>query len=138
MNTTPRKLNGKSILVVDDQPAILSSIAAMLEIHGCATHQCSNGTEALEQMEKLDSKIDCIVLDYSLPGMNGLQFLQAIRGQGYSVPVIMCSGLPLKRDANKTASWPNEILSKPFQLQILLDKISVVCEEWSNGLSAAE
>ena len=122
-------LNEKCVLVVDDEPTVLMSVAMMLESRGYKVHQAESGTIAIGKLDDIVAELDCIILDYTMPSLNGLQVLEKIRESGIDTPVIMCSGLPLNRNDNRYSWWPNEILSKPFQLNDLFKKIDQVTEQ---------
>ena len=118
----------KKILVVDDEPTVLKSVSLILESKGCSVEQSRSGLEAITLLENDPDLFDCIVLDYSMPKMNGLTALQKIRELGTSTPVILCSGLSFAHDeSEKHKHWPQEILTKPFQLNQLIESISRAC-----------
>ena len=129
-------LTDKRVLVVDDEPSVLMSVSMMLESRGCKVYQADSGTAALNQLGEISGELDCIILDYTMPKLNGLQVLEKIRESGIETPVIMCSGLPLSKDENNCPAWPNEILSKPFQMNDLYRKINQVNNESSSNQSS--
>jgi nitrogen-specific signal transduction histidine kinase len=125
------QLADKCILVIDDEPTVLMSIAMMLESRGCKVYQAESGADALEQLPSISTELDCIILDYTMPKMNGLQVLEQFRESEITVPVIMCSGLPMNQIEHDGESWPDDILNKPFQMQELCEKISTLCKSKS-------
>ena len=100
------------------------SVSMMLESRGCTVHQAESGPVALEKLPEIANELDCIILDYTMPKLNGLQVLEQIRESDIDVPVIMCSGLPLSKESNPNSAWPEDILSKPFQMTDLYRKIN--------------
>ena len=117
------ELLNKSVMVVDDEPSVLMSVAMMLESRGCEVHQANSGMEALEKLPSIAATLDCIILDFTMPKLNGLQVLQKIRETNVMVPAIICSGLPLDQPTDDCSARPEYVLTKPFRLQDLSDKI---------------
>ena len=67
------------VAFVDDDDDLRAMVALSLRLsHGCTTHTCASGTQALRELP--DFQPDVIVLDYMMPAMNGLQTLDALAG----------------------------------------------------------
>ena len=62
--------------VVDDDPAVRDALRFSLELQGLTAHTCSSGEGLLAHRALAES--DCIVLDYKMPGMNGLDVLEEL------------------------------------------------------------
>jgi two-component system response regulator (stage 0 sporulation protein F) len=88
----------KKILLVDDEEAMLSFIGKRIEQWGYEVIKAASGKEALEILEK--NSPDIVVLDYLMPGMDGIATLMEIRKINTKIPVIMFTahpeGIPLK------------------------------------------
>jgi signal transduction histidine kinase/ActR/RegA family two-component response regulator len=113
------------VMVVDDDPLILSSTAAMLEDLGHIVIEASSATSALEIL-RADAKVDVIVTDHAMPGMTGIQLTGIVRQQWPWMPVILASGyadLPEAEDA------PPQRLAKPFNQSELARCIGMALEE---------
>ncbi|MFQ5988450.1 MAG: sigma-54-dependent transcriptional regulator [Candidatus Methylomirabilales bacterium] len=80
----------EDILVVDDEPNILKVIEGILTDEGYAVRTAHNGEEALAEVQR--SSPDLVILDIWLPGMDGLQALDMLKGMVPETPVIMISG----------------------------------------------
>jgi EAL domain-containing protein (putative c-di-GMP-specific phosphodiesterase class I) len=80
------------ILLVDDDPAILRAYQKLLVGRGCDVDTAANGRIALTLMESVT--FDVIVTDISMPEMDGLEFLRAVRRRDLDVPVILTTGQP--------------------------------------------
>ncbi|MFQ5658759.1 MAG: sigma-54-dependent transcriptional regulator, partial [Candidatus Methylomirabilales bacterium] len=80
----------ESILVVDDEPNILKVIEDILTDEGYEVRTAHSGEDALAEVQR--SSPDLVILDIWLPGMDGLQALDTLKGMAPEVPVIMISG----------------------------------------------
>jgi two-component system response regulator YesN len=80
--------------VVDDERDILDSLTSLLEaaVDGVRVRVASSGQEALEILER--EPVDLILTDYRMPGMNGLELLQAARRTHPGVPRILMTAFP--------------------------------------------
>jgi nitrogen-specific signal transduction histidine kinase/CheY-like chemotaxis protein len=113
------------ILVVDDDPLILSSTAALLEDLGHSVVEASSAISALNIL-RADTKVDVIVTDHAMPQMTGLALAGIIREQWPWIPIILASGyaeLPVADDI----SLPR--LAKPYRQSELASCIGNVLEE---------
>jgi DNA-binding response OmpR family regulator len=86
------------ILVVDDEPAIVTVVRERLEREGFAVRAVASGEEALAHMDA--DPADLVVLDVMLPGIDGFEVLRRLRGAGHTVPVIVLTA----RDEDTTKS----------------------------------
>lgn len=80
-----------SVLVVDDDLLVLDSIAAMLDDLGHAVIEARSGEEAVRLLPRMP-KIDIVVTDYAMPGMNGLQLAEVVAAERPGTPVLLCTG----------------------------------------------
>jgi two-component system, LuxR family, response regulator FixJ len=114
-----------TILVVEDDAAVRNSMKFSLEAEG---YQVRDYSEARDVLEAPDlSEIDCLVVDYRLEGMNGLELVRQMRARGIRAPVIMITTLPsldLRRDAS--AAGIHIIVEKPLLGNTLADQIQSV------------
>lgn len=119
----------KRILIVDDEPPVLEVLSEFFRQfahgHGYAVETASNGTEAF--MAVLRARPDLILLDMSMPGMGGIEFLKAIRQLDKNLPVIMVTA---NEDARKAAETLNAgvfaYVPKPFEFRQLDHLVSLV------------
>jgi two-component system, LuxR family, response regulator FixJ len=110
------------ILVVDDDPDVLKALKFSLELEGFAVHTCASGKELLNH-GSLEA-CDCIVLDYKMPGMNGLEVLDRLAVAHIKAPVIFITG-PLTNDLKRRAigSGARMVLEKPLLDKSLVQRI---------------
>lgn len=117
----------RKIMLVDDNEAVLSSMAKMLRATGAETFEATSGEQAIDEMRRGNGVYDCIILDYSMPRMNGLETLQRIRALNDDTPVVMCSGFTLEIEGNADVQYQPELtLLKPCRLDQLLDAIDSI------------
>ena len=112
------------ILVLENDAAVRNSMKFSLQAEGYQVRAYSKARDVLEAPDL--SEIDCLVVDYRLEGMNGLELVRQMRARGIRAPVIMITTLPsldLHRDAS-AAGIP--IVEKPLLGNTLADQIRSV------------
>ncbi len=82
------------VLIVDDEPDQLASLAKILQVKGHQVATAPNGREALTQV--MDDPPDVVVLDILMPEMDGPSFLEVVRSylRLQSLPVVILTGVP--------------------------------------------
>lgn len=81
-----------TILVVDDDETVRAMARIYLEKMGFAVVTAADGVEALRLMQESDTEVDAIVLDLTMPHMDGIEAFKELRRMGVTVPVILSSG----------------------------------------------
>jgi len=110
-------LTSGNILICDDEPAIRKTLAEILEDEGYGVEDVATGEALLDHLHRSDSRIDAILLDVWLPGMDGVETLEKIRGLGYRTPVIVISGhATLDAAVQATRLGAFDFLEKPLNL----------------------
>ena len=113
-----------SILVVDDEPVIMESLAYSLRREGYEVTVSPNGIEALELFDKIHP--DLVVLDIMLPGIDGLEVCRRLRARS-SVPIIMLTARGDEVDRILGLEiGADDYLPKPFSFRELLARIHSV------------
>lgn len=69
----------KTVFLVDDSATILLSVGSILAKAGFAVEKASNGDEALQKFRS-GIRVDLLVTDLNMPGMNGIELIRAVRG----------------------------------------------------------
>ena len=111
-----------TVFIVDDDPLIRASIAGLLKSAGLRS-AVFEGPQQFLDSPRPDAP-SCLVLDVNLPGINGLDFQQALADAGLAIPIIFITGhgdIPMTVRAMKSGAV--EFLTKPFGDQALLDAI---------------
>jgi CheY-like chemotaxis protein len=114
--------SGKTILIVEDDKDILSTLSSILESEGYRIEGAENGKEALEVLKK-DEFPNLIMLDMKMPVMDGWHFAAEYNAlYGHRAPVVVMTAAP---DAKKRASEVNAEgwIGKPFKLEELLSTV---------------
>ncbi|MDQ6994906.1 MAG: response regulator [Mariprofundaceae bacterium] len=115
--TKPR--NGEAlILVVDDEETLREMTGLMLEDLGYDVLYAANGEEAVHLYEKEQQHIDLILLDMTMPKMNGQTCLAKIQAICHDVPVLLMSGY-----SETEFQHLGDFLGKPFSLEDLKQKV---------------
>jgi CheY-like chemotaxis protein len=114
-------MHDASILVIDDDPAILDTVSEILEFEGYPVLRAANGAEGLRCVEQ--SRPALILLDMRMPLLDGWGFARALQERGVAVPIVVMTAA---QDARR---WALEIgatahLPKPFDLSDLLDTVA--------------
>ncbi|MBI4979201.1 MAG: response regulator [Spirochaetes bacterium] len=105
---------GKSILVVDDEPAIRESIAEYLEYIGAKPAMAGNGVRAVEMLSQ--QIYDALILDLNMPELNGIGVIEKIVPRCPEMPIIVLSGVGIVDkavEAIRKGAW--DFLSKPIE-----------------------
>src|SRR6266436_4192591 len=111
-----------TVFVVDDDPAVRASIQGLLKSASLRSESFGTAEEFLRR--KRPDGPSCLVLDVSLPGVNGLDFQRQLGDAGIQIPIIFITGhgdIPMTVKAMKSGAL--EFLTKPFQDQALLEAI---------------
>ena len=103
------------ILLVDDDLGLVELLKEGLEDLSFEVMTASNGLEALEVMK--EGKIDCLVTDITMPGMNGVELVRNIREKNQHLPVFFITGyMDYPRDV-LNAFHPQAVIFKPFDIE---------------------
>jgi two-component system chemotaxis response regulator CheY len=115
-------------LVIDDSRVVRTIIGSILRELGMDVIEAADGKEALGCMQK-NPDVNLVLVDWNMPVMNGLEFIQAVRAERANdgVRIMMVT---TETDAAQVtralAAGANEYLMKPFSKEILVAKISML------------
>jgi HAMP domain-containing protein/signal transduction histidine kinase/DNA-binding response OmpR family regulator len=115
-------LEGKKVLIVDDDMRNIFALAAVLEEHGMEITSADNGREALDILNKR-SDLDVVLMDIMMPEMDGIATMKAARklSAGQKLPIIAVTAKAMKGDRERCiAAGASDYLSKPIDTAHLL------------------
>lgn len=106
-------LEGKKILIVEDEPVFRSLLDSYLSSLGASTFLALDGLDALEKM--LAVTLDLVICDLEMPRMNGLKFIEHIRNEGNQTPILVVSATEYMSDiARALRLGVQDVLLKPI------------------------
>lgn len=102
-----------AVYVVDDDAGVLGSLRFLLETDGFNVRTFRSGTALLNAAQP--TGVDCLVIDYKMPDMNGIDLVGLLRGNKVAAPVILITGYPDEKIAARAAAAGVEhVLLKPL------------------------
>ena len=117
---------GPSLLVVEDDSELSTSLLLYLESEGYDVTLAEDGETALEEATRLPG-YDLIVLDAKLPDLNGFEVLRQARDDGVRTPVLMLTGLgDHEHKMRGFQVGADDYLTKPFETEELVARIDVL------------
>ena len=122
----PHALAGQTVLVVDDEPTVRLLVTDVLQDLGYAAIEAADGPSGLQVLQS-DVRIDLLVTDVGLPGMNGRQLADAARVRRPSLKVLFITGYAegaAVRDFALDAGM--QVVTKPFAMEALAARISAL------------
>ncbi len=115
----------KRVLIIEDDASIRRGLLDALTAEHFDVHQCSDGTEGLTVARQ--KKLDLVILDVMLPGMNGFEICKALRTSGNEVPILMLTGKG--EEADKVLGLElgaDDYLTKPFSVRELIARVKAL------------
>jgi len=123
MNRTPPRV---SVLLVDDEEAVLKFLERALTDAGYATVAAAGGAQAIEIASKAE-KIDLLVTDLMMPGMQGDELARRLRSSEPQLKVLYLTGYSDRLFKDKITLWEDEaFLDKPCSVKGLLQAVSLL------------
>jgi len=121
----------ETILLVDDDPALLEVTSIVLASEGYRVVTAADGTEALRALEGED--LDLVILDIMLPRMSGFEVLKKMREQS-DVPVVLLTAK--SQSVDKVVGLElgaDDYITKPFDTKELLARIKAILRRFGRG-----
>jgi FixJ family two-component response regulator len=107
------------VVIVDDDPAVRGSLAFSLETEGFSVCSYANGNDLLRDVPRAN----CFVIDYKLPGMNGLDVLAELRRRQIATPAILITTQPSAAVRQRAARSHTVLIEKPLLGDALFQEI---------------
>ncbi len=117
----------ETILIVDDEEMIRESLKDILESLGYHIYTAADGKEALEIVQK-NGKIHVAIVDYAMPGMNGIETIRRIREMNASIRILLSSGYAEREQIMNQNVRIDGFLPKPYHIKELARKIKKVLQ----------
>jgi CheY-like chemotaxis protein len=109
-----------TVLLVDDDETIRILGKEMVEMIGFQTHTAADGCQALESYRSVDGKIDVVLLDLTMPCMDGVETFRELRRISPDVSVVISSGYAEHDIASRFAGMaPTGFIQKPYTMEAL-------------------
>lgn len=117
-------LNGKAVLLVEDDEALMNAIAKMLEKHGARVITAENGNRAMPILRH--EHVDLVLSDIQMPEMNGVELTRHIK-KSYSLPVILMTAFSDLLESKEAAELgADAFFPKPFDSEELRQTIQLL------------
>ena len=131
MSEDTEYLQGKNILIVDDDPRNIFALSSYLENIGLYIHTAENGLQAIDFLQN-NRDIDIILMDMMMPEMDGYEATEIIKKNKETahIPIIAVTAKAMKGDREKTLeAGADEYVSKPVNIAELLEKMAKVLNQ---------
>jgi len=118
------RLQGRTLLLIDDERPVLQGVAAMLRLAGCQAILAATGHEALALCDRHAEGLAAVILDLHLPGEDSSQLFDALRARTPDLPIILMSGV--SEAAARERIGRTDIagfVPKPFRMDHLLKTV---------------
>ncbi len=115
------------IYLVDDDDGVLLSTQALLELFELKATLYSSGAKLLEDVECFSS--GCMIVDYEMPGMSGLELINEVRARGKNFPFLLVSAhatIPIAVEAVKLGAV--NIIEKPYRADKFIENVNLMLQ----------
>jgi two-component system chemotaxis response regulator CheY len=114
-------------LIVDDSRFVRGYLRGLLEEKGIECEEAADGQAGMDQLNS-DAPFDVALVDWNMPGMNGLEMLKQLRAEGHSDVKVMMVTTEAENDFIVRAldAGADEYLMKPFDEEALTEKLAML------------
>ena len=117
-----------TVYVVDDDADVLGSLRFLLETDGFNVRTFRNGAALLNAVRS--TGVDCFVIDYKMPDMNGIELASRLRHRDMAAPIILITGYPDENiSVRAAAAGVRDVLLKPLLDESLVARIRGAIQE---------
>jgi PAS domain S-box-containing protein len=129
----PRAKGGGLVLVADDEVMVRNLARRTLELAGFSVVTAADGEEALQVFTENRTQLTCVLLDLSMPKMDGLETLRIIRETDPDLRAVLCSGYPAEAASRRFGGvGVSCFIQKPFQIDALIAAVSGATSDVAN------
>jgi PAS domain S-box-containing protein len=122
------KWKGKgTVLMIDDDTDVLLVGERMLKRLGFQVLTTPDAAEGIEIFKKLANNLDCVLINLSMPKIDGVELFHKLREIRTNIPIIICSGYTEDQVMNRfQENKPEGFIQKPYRIKQLEDKIKMI------------
>lgn len=113
-----------TVLVVDDDAQARAIVQRLLERLGFEVLEAGDGIEALELLDARAPDLACVLLDLTIPRMDGHECLAHLRERAPALPVLVCSGYSER--ALDPSLQPSGFIAKPYAFEALRERLQAL------------
>ena len=123
---TPRRQQGHgTVLLVDDEEAILLMGRELLKELGYEVLTASDGRQGVDVFRKKRAEIACVILDLTMPDMDGRETFNVIRLMDPDMPILMCSGYSQQEVSKELSEYRQTLfIQKPYDVRTMQEALS--------------
>jgi DNA-binding response OmpR family regulator len=126
---------GKALLLVEDDPALALGLRDTLAFEGFRVLHAESGELGIEIMAR--EQLDCVILDLTLPGMNGYEVCEAIRTRDQQVPILMLTARGQEADKIRGLNaGADDYVTKPFSVGELVARVRAAVRRGARSSTA--
>jgi DNA-binding response OmpR family regulator len=121
------EIGGHTVLIVDDEASVRKLIRQALEPHGCTILEAGGGEQALSIAAVHEGKIDIAIVDFVMPGLNGLDLaLQMERDFPALKTLYVSSAIESIGMVSILRHAPERVLLKPFTAEQIVERVAAL------------
>ena len=125
----PKEKTEFSLLLVDDEPEVLSSLKRVFRKAPYRIHTAGNGRDAMEMLNR--TAIHAALIDFKMPEMDGMELLEQMRERWPSIKVVMLTGFGGVKEAVKAIQMGAvDFMQKPFEPETLEARMNQIYHIW--------
>jgi CheY-like chemotaxis protein len=120
----PAQGSGATILLVEDERPVRSTVRRLLERHGYRVLEAANGQDALTLIAARNGEINLVLSDMVMPGMGGMELASRVRSVAPKLRVLLMTGYT-EEAITRAGDKPHDeqIIEKPFTMNAMLEKV---------------
>jgi CheY-like chemotaxis protein len=132
-----RRPESETILLVEDDPSVRGLTQHILRMNGYTVHEACDGMQALDLVRQGTVRVDLLITDMVMPGMNGKELAARLRSQLHALRVLYVSGYSDKHPLVLDDQMSSTFLQKPFSPEDLIRKVREILNAPEEGRAAS-